>query len=60
MEIARALRISQPAVSTHVRMLLRAGLVRPLRKQGHPVYSASAGGVERLLDDATATLARWT
>ncbi len=49
MEMARALRISQPAVSTHVRMLARAGLV----------YTASPGGVERLLDDATATLARW-
>lgn len=59
MELARALRISQPAVSGHLKVLRAAGLVKPQRRGGRSVFVASRGRVERLLEDARATIARW-
>lgn len=60
MDIARALQMSQPTVSEHVRSLAAAGLVRPIRTGGRTVYAGSRRGFERVLEDARATLARWT
>jgi hypothetical protein len=60
MEITRALGIAQPTVSEHVRLLAAAGLVRSARRGGRTIYSASTNGLERLLEDARATLVRWT
>ena len=60
MDIARALQMSQPAVSEHVRTLAAAGLVRPIRTAGRTVYTGSRRGFERVLEDARATLAHWT
>ena len=59
MEMTRALGMTQPTVSEHVRVLASAGLVRRVRKAGRTVYSASAPRLERLLEDARATLVRW-
>lgn len=60
MEISRALEMSQPTVSEHVRMLVSAGLVRPMLTGGRTVYEGSRHGFERVLEDARGTLARWT
>ena len=60
MEIARSLQMSQPVVSEHIRTLAAAGLVRPVRTGGRTVYAGSRRGFERVLEDARATLARWT
>jgi ArsR family transcriptional regulator len=59
MDMTRALRMSQPTVSEHVRVLAAAGLVRRVRKGGRVVYAPTGGKVERLIEDARATLARW-
>ena len=59
MEIARALRVSQPTVSGHLRILRNAGLIQPKRFGARMVMVASRKRVERLLEDARATIARW-
>ena len=59
MEVARALRISQPTVSGHVKVLERAGLIQQRRRGSRAVLMASRKRVERLLEDARTTLIRW-
>jgi DNA-binding transcriptional ArsR family regulator len=59
MEMTRSLGISQPTVSGHLKVLLDAGLVQPQRRGGRSVFVASRKRVERLLEDARATIARW-
>ena len=60
MEITRALRMSQPTVSEHVRVLRAAGLIRKQRHGNRSVYVASPSRVDRLLEDARGTLSRWS
>jgi ArsR family transcriptional regulator len=59
MEVARALRVSQPTVSGHLKILRDAGLIQPKRFGARIVLVASRKRVERLLEDARATIARW-
>jgi DNA-binding transcriptional ArsR family regulator len=59
MEMTRSLGISQPTVSGHLKLLVDAGLVQPQRHGGRSVFVASRKRVERLLEDARATIARW-
>jgi ArsR family transcriptional regulator len=59
MEVARALRMSQPTVSGHVKVLRNAGLVQARKVGPRTVFIASRKRVERLLEDARATMARW-
>jgi ArsR family transcriptional regulator, arsenate/arsenite/antimonite-responsive transcriptional repressor len=59
MQIARALTLSQPTVSGHLKVLREAGLVQPRRMGGHTVFAASRKRIERLLEDARATIIRW-
>lgn len=59
MDVARVLRISQPTVSGHVRVLQRAGLIQQRRRGSRTILMASRKRVERLLEDARATLIRW-
>jgi DNA-binding transcriptional ArsR family regulator len=59
MEVARVLRISQPTVSGHIKILRSAGLIQPRRLGARTVFMASRKLVERLLEDARGTLARW-
>jgi len=59
MDVARALKMSQPTVSGHVKVLQRAGLVQPRRVSGRTVFVGSRKRIERLLEDARATIARW-
>ena len=59
MDLARSLRISQPTASAHVKVLKDAGLIQSRRAGARNVFIASRKRVERLLEDARATLARW-
>jgi DNA-binding transcriptional ArsR family regulator len=59
MEIARVLHLSQPTVSSHLKILREAGLVQPRRFGGRTVFAGSRKRIERLLEDARATIARW-
>jgi DNA-binding transcriptional ArsR family regulator len=59
MDLARVLHISQPTVSGHLKILRNAGLVQARRTAGRSVFVGSRKTVERLLDDARATIARW-
>jgi DNA-binding transcriptional ArsR family regulator len=59
MELARSMRVSQPTVSGHLKVLREAGLVQPQRFGGRSVFVASRKRVERLIEDARATIARW-
>jgi DNA-binding transcriptional ArsR family regulator len=59
MDLARSLRISQPTVSAHVKVLENAGLLQARRVGLRNVFIASRKRVERLLEDARGTLARW-
>jgi ArsR family transcriptional regulator len=59
METTRSLRMSQPTVSAHVRVLAAFGLVRRVRKGTRTIYEVRPGNLERILEDARATLARW-
>jgi ArsR family transcriptional regulator len=59
MDIARVLGLSQPTVSGHMKKLRAAGLIQPRKLGGRMVFMASRKRVERLLEDARATLARW-
>jgi len=59
MEIARVLHLSQPTVSGHLKILREAGLVQPRRLGGRVVFGGSRKRIERLLEDARATIARW-
>jgi len=59
MELARSLRISQPTVSGHLKALREAGLIRKQRDGARGVFVASLRNVERLLEAARATIARW-
>jgi DNA-binding transcriptional ArsR family regulator len=59
MDVARALHVSQPTVSGHLKVLRAAGLVQPRRAAGRTVFVGSRKRIERLLEDARATIARW-
>jgi ArsR family transcriptional regulator len=59
MELARALRVSQPTISGHLKILRDAGLIQRKRFGARLVLVASRKRVERLLEDARATIARW-
>jgi ArsR family transcriptional regulator len=59
METTRALGLSQPTVSEHIRQLTKAGLVRRERRRTRTVYVASPPRVDRILEDARKTLTRW-
>jgi DNA-binding transcriptional ArsR family regulator len=59
MDVARALRVSQPTVSGHIDVLRRAGLIQRRKLGPRSVYVASRKRIERLLEDARGTLARW-
>ena len=59
MDVTRALGMTQPTVSEHVRVLAAAGLVRRVRMGSRTVYRVSTPSLERLLEDARATLIRW-
>jgi DNA-binding transcriptional ArsR family regulator len=59
MDVARALRVSQPTVSGHIDVLRRAGLIQRRKLGSRSVYVASRKRIERLLEDARGTLARW-
>ncbi len=59
MDVARSLRMSQPTVSGHLKILRDAGLIQPRRFGARTVMVASRKRIERLLEDARATIARW-
>ncbi len=59
MQITRALRMTQPTVSEHIRMLAAAGVVRRVRKGNRTAYHVASQRLERLLEDARGTLTRW-
>ena len=59
MDLSRTLRLSQPAVSGHIKVLRRAELVQKRKLGSRDVFVVSRKRVERLLEDARATLARW-
>jgi len=59
MDLARSLHMSQPTVSGHLKILRDAGLIQPRRFGTRTVMVASRKRVERLLEDARATIARW-
>jgi DNA-binding transcriptional ArsR family regulator len=59
MDLARALRMSQPTVSGHLKVLRQAGLIQPRRVAHRTVFEGSRKRIERLLEDARATIARW-
>jgi ArsR family transcriptional regulator len=59
MDLARYARVSQPTVSGHLKVLREAGLVQPQRFGGRSVFVASRKRIERLMEDARATIARW-
>ena len=59
MEVARALRLSQPTVSEHIKVLHQAGLVQPRRSGARTAWVGSRKRIERLLEDARATMLRW-
>jgi DNA-binding transcriptional ArsR family regulator len=59
MEVARALRLSQPTVSGHLKALRDAGLVHQRKLGSRTVFVASRKRIERHIEDARATLARW-
>ncbi|MEA2208856.1 MAG: hypothetical protein QOF54_1333 [Solirubrobacteraceae bacterium] len=47
-ELARAVPVSRPAVSQHLRVLKRAGLVRDRADGNRRIYQLDPGGVEQL------------
>ena len=59
MDVARILRISQPTVSGHMKVLRNAGLVQQRKIGSRNAFVASRKRVERLLEDARGTIARW-
>ena len=59
MELVRALRMSQSTVSGHLKVLREAGLLQRRKLGARSVFVASRKRVERLLEDARGTLARW-
>ena len=59
MDLARTLRISQPSASSHVKALQDAGLIQARKVGVRNVFIASRKRVERLLEDARGTIARW-
>jgi DNA-binding transcriptional ArsR family regulator len=59
MELARTLHMSQPTVSGHLKVLRDAGLVQPHRTDRRIVFVGSLKRIERLLEDARATIVRW-
>ena len=58
-ELARRLDLAQPTVSTHVKQLLAAGLVSPLRRGARTLYRADRRRVQGLLDDIGSVLLKW-
>jgi DNA-binding transcriptional ArsR family regulator len=59
MDLARVLRMTQPTVSGHLKVLREAGLVQARRAGSRTVFVGSHKRIERLLEDARATIARW-
>ncbi len=60
MQMTRALGMTQPTVSEHVRVLAAAGLIRRQRADGgRQSYVASWTRARRVIDDMHGTLARW-
>jgi DNA-binding transcriptional ArsR family regulator len=59
MDLARALRMSQPTVSGHLKVLRNAGLIQSRRAAHRTVFVGSRRRIERLLEDARATIVRW-
>lgn len=58
-ELAETLRLPQSTVSDHLSVLRRAGLLEARRSGARTVYSSSVRRVERLFNEARATLAIW-
>ena len=58
-ELARRLDLAQPTVSTHVRQLVTAGLVSPLKRGARTLYQADRRRVQGLLDDIASVLLKW-
>jgi DNA-binding transcriptional ArsR family regulator len=58
-ELSATLRLPQSTVSDHLSVLRRAGLLEARRNSSRTVYSTSVKRVERLLEEARATLAIW-
>ncbi len=59
MDLARSLHMTQPTVSGHVKVLRDAGLVQARRAGSRTIFVGSRKRIERLLEDARATIARW-
>jgi len=59
MDLTRGMRMSQATVSGHLKVLREAGLVQARRSGSRTVFVGSRKRIERLLEDARATLARW-
>jgi DNA-binding transcriptional ArsR family regulator len=58
-EVAAGLRLPQSTVSDHLSVLRRAGLLEARRSGARTIYSTSVRRVERLFEEARATLAIW-
>jgi DNA-binding transcriptional ArsR family regulator len=58
-ELAAGLRLPQSTVSDHLSILRRAGLLEARRSGARTVYATSLTRVERLFEEARATLAIW-
>jgi len=58
-ELAAGLRLPQSSVSDHLAVLRRAGLLEARRSGSRTVYTTSIRRVERLFDEARATLTNW-
>jgi DNA-binding transcriptional ArsR family regulator len=58
-EVARALGVSQPTVSGHLKVLAGAGLIQRKKLGSRSVMVASRKRIERLVEDARATIVRW-
>jgi ArsR family transcriptional regulator len=59
MQMTRALGMTQPTVSEHVRVLAAAGLIRRQDAGSRRSYVASWSRARRVIDDMHGTLARW-
>jgi DNA-binding transcriptional ArsR family regulator len=59
MDVARSLHMTQPTVSGHLKVLRESGLVQARRAGSRTIFVGSRKRIERLLEDARATLARW-
>jgi DNA-binding transcriptional ArsR family regulator len=58
-DLAESLQLPQSTVSDHLAVLRRAGLLESRKSGVRTLYSSSVGRVDRLFEDARATLAIW-